>query len=195
MDLMTLVTHVLAAAAGYLGGGLLTRAALETVVEPHVDDDDTLTQPTPRHRNPWWQPGTWTLIAALVILGIAAQSYVAQRQAQDAEDDRDANLACLTKWSEAFTEAVSTRTRSTGEVSDAEGAREEALDRIIRAVYQSANTPGDAGEDDETRFREVLAEYVATSERLARLRNQNKQVRAEVPYPAAPSELCEEEER
>lgn len=190
-DLFVLLTHVGAAGIGYLVGRLATHAALRKVVTV-VDEDAVDTVPEERGSRSWWHPGTWTLVVALVVLLIGTQALVAQREAHRAEEDRINHQRCLTRWSDRFIEAVTQRTTSSGKVTDAEGVREKALDRIIRSVYQAANTPGDAGETEEQEFRNTLAAYVEAANRLERARRENKQVRQEVPYPEPPSELCEE---
>lgn len=119
------------------------------------------------------------LIAAFLML---AGFGIQQTRYQANADDYD---ACVRTWGEDLVDSVSARSKVASKVTDAETARDNAVDNVILVVSRFSGKGATPAEEEQGRreFRAALADFTAAKAMLTDVKNEQENTKASNPYP------------
>lgn len=186
---LLVLTHLVVAAVAFTAGRALVlrlgEALAPTTKEQVMPDGPS--KPTIRATIADNKVALVLILASCFIIAIGVQAYLGQRE-QDQQDRRDADQqACLTRWGNDLTDAITARVTPVRKLDRANAARNDALDDLVGTIILLRVVPPRATDADLTR---VLARYSRAAARYRTAQEDVREARAANPYPKPPVLTC-----
>lgn len=131
-----------------------------------------------------WTAVTWVLIAVAVLLVLAIQMFLAQRDNAERARDQRETMQCIADWADDFAQALDKRTGASGKTAQAARNRDNALDNLlVRAVTEPP--------PDRAELEPLIDNYLAARRTYLRQAERQEKVRDRVQYPDPPNYCTE----
>lgn len=174
MTWTTILTHLVMLGIGGLLGRFLTLRALKAAEEDRAHADEPFDRPSNRLM-------LVTLVAAVLLIVLGAQAYLATRNAMSADDDLakavENDQECTQAWANERDEIRVLRDQANSALVTAASEKDEALDEMIAVIIKSNRLGDDRTPEQEAALEE---EFTAALDHYAEAQRQLQEARADV---------------